>query len=591
MKNNNSIRAFIVAAVAAITLGATAVTMTNCFSSGAENNADTDTAVVAGSNVTDSVVVNGRVWTAEMWADSVMKTLSPRKRVAQLFIPRWDIKGTCTPASVMKREVCDEGVGGIIIGPGTVNQYADLINQYQKLAEVPLLFTIDGEWGPAMRIAEAPRFPHNIALGAIQDTKLIEEFGKEAARECREAGIQVDFAPVLDVNSNPDNPVIGFRSFGENPQRVAELGAAFIRGMESEGVMSVGKHFPGHGDTSVDSHKALPTVTHSRQVLEEVDFLPFKVAVDAGMSGIMIGHLRVPSLDASGTPASLSKKITTDIVRNELGFKGLIFTDALAMKGAAQKGENNCVSAFLAGADMLLGPASPFEDIQAMMNAIKSGKIRQEDVDARCRKVLIYKFKLGLVNSRFVKKEGLVSRLNSPEAKALNDRLAKAAITVIKNADTILPLNMADRNNVVVISLGAGADNAFATTCKTYGAVKGFAVNTEAEAAKAIAAAKEAQVVIVGVFKNNAVCTGVFKRLTTSPSKVVPVFFVNPFKLKGFGNLQSLPTLVMAYDDTKELEAAGAQALFGAIDVTGLFPANVAGVANIGEGVSLKKKD
>lgn len=590
MKNNNSIRAFIVAAVAAITLGATAVTMTNCFSSSADKSSDTlDVADLNG--LTDSIVADGEVFTAESWADSVMKTLSPRKRVAQLFIPRWDIKGTCTPASVMKKEVCDEGVGGIIIGPGSVNQYADLINQYQKLAEVPLLFTIDGEWGPSMRIAEAPRFPHNIALGAIQDTKLIEEFGKEAARECREVGIQIDFAPVLDVNSNPDNPVIGFRSFGENPRRVAELGAAFIKGMEAEGVMSVGKHFPGHGDTSVDSHKALPTVTHSREVLEQVDFLPFKVAVGAGMSGIMIGHLRVPSLDASGVPASMSHKITTDVVRNELGFKGLIFTDALAMKGATLKGENNCVSAFIAGADMLLGPASPFEDIQAMMNAIKSGKIKQEEVDARCRRVLIYKFKLGLVNSRFVKKEGLVNRLNSPEAKALNDRLAKAAITVVKNSDNILPVNTAGKKNVVVISLGAGADNTFASTCKTYGISKSYSVNTEAEAAKSVAAAKDAEAVIVGVFKNNAVSAGAFKRLMSEPSKVVPVFFVNPFKLKPFGDLQTLPTLVMAYDDTKELESAGAQAVFGAIDVTGRFPANIPGVAKIGEGVSLKKKD
>lgn len=590
MKNNNSIRAFIVAAVAAITLGATAVTMTNCFSSSADKSSDTlDVADLNG--LTDSIVVDGEVFTAESWADSVMKTLSPRKRVAQLFIPRWDIKGTCTPASVMKKEVCDEGVGGIIIGPGSVNQYADLINQYQKLAEVPLLFTIDGEWGPSMRIAEAPRFPHNIALGAIQDTKLIEEFGKEAARECREVGIQIDFAPVLDVNSNPDNPVIGFRSFGENPRRVAELGAAFIKGMEAEGVMSVGKHFPGHGDTSVDSHKALPTVTHSREVLEQIDFLPFKVAVGAGMSGIMIGHLRVPSLDASGVPASMSHKITTDVVRNELGFKGLIFTDALAMKGATLKGENNCVSAFIAGADMLLGPASPFEDIQAMMNAIKSGKIKQEEVDARCRRVLIYKFKLGLVNSRFVKKEGLVNRLNSPEAKALNDRLAKAAITVVKNSDNILPVNTAGKKNVVVISLGAGADNTFALTCKTYGITNSYSVNTEAEAAKSVAAAKDAEAVIVGVFKNNAVSAGAFKRLMSEPSKVVPVFFVNPFKLKPFGDLQTLPTLVMAYDDTKELESAGAQAVFGAIDVTGRFPANIPGLAKMGEGISLKKKD
>ena len=529
--------------------------------------------------------------TAEAWADSIMATLSPRQRVAQLFIPRWDFQGGSINAAMMRQQIVDEGIGGFLLGKGSLANYVDVINKAQSMAKVPLMVTLDGEWGLAMRIPDAPRFPKNIALGAIQDVKLLEEYGHEVARECKLTGIQVDFAPDLDVNSNPKNPVIGYRSFGEDPKRVAALGAAFCKGMEAEGVMAVGKHCPGHGDTSVDSHKALPTVDHSKQTLEEVDFLPFEEAAKAGMSGIMVGHLKVPALDKSGTPSSLSKIITTDILQNQLGFKGLIFTDALAMKGAVNANENNCVSAFRAGADIMLSSAAPVKDIQAMVDAIKSGKISQQEVDRRCRKLLIYKYKLGLVTPEVIKKEGLAGKLNSPETKALLMRLAKASITVLRNNGDVLPLSDLDKRTVAVINLGASAANEFASTCGKYTEVNKVGVTTAADVAKAVAAAKKAEVVIVGVFKNDAVTRDAFAQLRKSSACFVPVFFVNPFKMSAFGTLDTLPVLVAAYDDTNEIYSAAAQAIFGGIDVNGRFPVNIAGVGRLGDGVDLKKKD
>ncbi len=252
---------------------------------------------------------------AGRWADSVMAGMTLRQKVGQLFVPRLDVFDNPAGHASLKKMVTQGQVGGFLLGKGTVAGYASLIRGAQDAARVPLLVTLDGEWGLSMRLSDAPRFPYSMGLGAISDPELLYEYGREVARECREVGIHVNFAPVLDVNSNPANPVIGYRSFGENPQRVSALGCAYSKGLEDGGVMAVGKHFPGHGDTSVDSHKALPTVDHSYGVLDSVDLVPFRDFINSGFGGIMVGHLKVPALDASGTPASLSEKITTGLLK------------------------------------------------------------------------------------------------------------------------------------------------------------------------------------------------------------------------------------------------------------------------------------
>ena len=521
---------------------------------------------------------------SERWADSVMATLSPRQRAAQLFVPRLDITNNAAGYATLKRIVGDQGMGGILLGKGTVEGYADIINHAQSYAAVPMLATLDGEWGLSMRVTDAPRFPHNIAIGAANDPELTRAYGREVARQCRLTGIQVDFAPVLDVNSNPDNPVIGFRSFGEDPELVGRLGAAFCAGMQSEGVMAVGKHFPGHGDTSVDSHKALPTVSHSLPVLKSIDFKPFEMAMRAGMEGVMVGHLKVPALDASGTPSSLSKIITTDCLQDSLGFKGLIFTDALAMKGAARTGENNCVSALLAGADILLNSSSPVADLNAVMSAVESGKLSQQLIDERCRKLLIYKHRLGLANFRPADTKGLATQLDSKESKRIIAELSRKAITVVKNNDAALPLS---GKRIVVVSIGAKAENSFAKECKTIDpAVTTFSYDGASPLPAAVSAAvKNADEVVIAVFKDSAASRTAFSKIADM-RPAIGVFILNPFRVPGFKDLNSLKATVLAYDNIPQLSVAAARTIFGKEKVSGHLPVNLPGVGRVGDGLT-----
>lgn len=388
------------------------------------------------------------------WVDSVFRSLTPRQRIAQLFIPVVDPTGGDVSKATIKKFVQTNDAGGLLFSKGSIDDYASMTNYAQSIARVPVLMTLDGEWGLSMRIRNTPRFPYNIGLGTINDTRLLEDYGREVARECRIMGIHVNFAPDADVNLNPANPVIGYRSFGENPARVADAVVAYSRGLESGGVISVAKHFPGHGDTHVDSHKALPIVEHDRQFLDETDLVPFRRYIDAGLSGIMTGHLAVPALDKSNRPASLSYPITTGLLRDELGFKGLIFTDALRMKGAVATG-NNCVAAFMAGADMLLSPPAIAADIAAMEEAIKAGTIDRDEVDRRCRKVLAYKYAAGLRSRpEPIKLKDLAHRLNSPEATEVNSRLCDAAITVLRNSGAILPIKSLGTRRVALVNIG-----------------------------------------------------------------------------------------------------------------------------------------
>lgn len=527
---------------------------------------------------------------AAQWADSVMDKLTLRQRVGQLFVPRLDVFDNPSGHSALKKMVTAGGVGGFLLGKGTVAGYTSLIKGAQDVAKIPLMVTLDGEWGLAMRLTDAPRFPYNMGLGAISDPQLLYDYGREVARECREVGITVNFAPVLDVNSNPANPVIGYRSFGENPERVAALGLAYSRGLEDGGVMAVGKHFPGHGDTSVDSHKALPTVDHTSEQLQSVDLLPFRDFIDGGLGGIMVGHLKVPALDASGTPASLSHKVSTDLLKNQMGFEGLVFTDALAMKGAiAKPGENNCIAALLAGADVLLGSSAPYSDIEAVVSAVKSGEIPEERVNESCRKILMSKYQLGLVKNPAISVVGVTKRVNSPQADIVNERLAKGSITIVKDADGLLPLGNLGKREIAVVSIGAPKANDFSTYCGKYAKVTEYSIGQGGATQSQIAQISGADIIIIGVFSDSEWAARAFSSLA-SKNSAIGVLFMNPYKMATQkAGIAKVGTFVAAYDDTPALRKAAAEALFGGIDVTGRFPVNVSGVAREGEGVSIEK--
>ncbi len=533
------------------------------------------------------------------WVDSVYNSLSPRQRVAQLFFPKVVPTRGDVSRAMLRSLVKDNEVGGLIFTEGFIAQYADMTNYAQAQARVPLLMTFDGEWGLHMRIPKTPRFPHNMALGAIHNGEsLMYEYGREMARECRIMGIHVNFAPVADVNSNPDNPVISYRSFGEDPQKVASLVCAYSRGLEDGGVQAVAKHFPGHGDTNSDSHKTLPTLTRTRHQMEQVELVPFRRFIAEGHSGIMTAHLAVPTYDKSSTPASLSRKITTELLRNTLGFDGLIYTDALGMKGATEAVANPCVAALRAGADILLCPPNTARDIDAVMAAIASGKISAEEVETHCRRVLRYKYYLGLSKYTPIDRNNLSERINSVGADDLLRRLAEGAITVIRNEHNILPLRHLGQKSIAVVSIGAEASNDFSNTCRRYAPVDLYASRTGSFSSADIAAICKHNTVIVGVFNDKGssrqalnVLSKAVKAKSAGKMSLVEAFFVNPYKmsrLKG-GALGHEQSLVLAYDDTPELRRAAAEAVFGGIEVSGTLPVNLHGIAKIGTGHRLHK--
>ena len=508
---------------------------------------------------------------ADHWADSVYASLTERQRIAQLVFPKVvPTQGDASKATI-RRLIQREGCGGLLFTEGSAAEHVSMNAYAQTVANVPVLITFDGEWGLSMRIPDSPRFPQNMALGAISDYRLIYDYGREMARECRLAGVHVNFAPDADVNSNPANPVIGFRSFGEDPQRVAKAAVAYSLGLEDGGVQSVAKHFPGHGDTDVDSHKALPSVDHSRGRLDSMDLVPFKEYIDAGCSGIMVGHIAVPALDSSGTPASLSSLITNKLLRKELGFNGLIYTDALGMKGASENSANASIAALKAGADVLLCPSNPAADITAILNAVKSGQISPAVIEERCKRLLRYKYLLEAGRKTPGSTDSICKAINSPEAEALIKRLAAASITVLKNQSSILPLST---TKVSVVNIGAKAVNDFAETVAHYADIK----------------ATNPDVVIAAVYNDNATSRETFARLVSSSKDVVAVFFVNPYKMKKFAaSLPKCKAVVLAYDDIAAARISGAEALFGGIEVSGKLPVNLKGVAKVGEGISLPK--
>lgn len=387
------------------------------------------------------------------WADSVMQRLSLKERVAQLFIytiaPQRDKRNR----ELLRKVVGGYKVGGLLFSGGLLQNQAMLTNEAQQMADVPLLITADAEWGLSMRLQGTPAFPRNMVLGCIEDDSLVYEYGREMARQCKELGIQVNFAPVADVNINPQNPVINTRSFGEDPVRVSNKVLAYSKGLEEGGVLSVCKHFPGHGDTDVDSHKALPTLSFTRERLDSVELYPFKQAISAGLSGIMVGHLEVPVFETrSGLPSSLSRNVVYDLLTHELKFKGLIFTDALAMKGVSGN-SSVCLQALKAGNDLLLVPRRIKEELESVVEAVRSGELAEEYINEKCRKVLMYKYALGLSRRPHVRLTGLENRINTPATQTLIKRLNLAAITVLGNQTGVLPLDPVVKD-VAVLNVG-----------------------------------------------------------------------------------------------------------------------------------------
>ena len=371
----------------------------------------------------------------QRWVDSVYKSMDWEERVGQLIMPI--IYPRIGDKASLLRRMQEEKWGGILFQKGFLADQRELTENLQSTSRIPLLIALDGEWGLYMRLKDAPRYPRSKGLGTTGDMELIRAYGAEVARQCQLMGIHINFAPVVDVNINPQNPVIGTRSFGDSPELVARCAVAYSQGLESGGVLSVAKHFPGHGDTSEDSHKTLPTVSASRERMQRVELYPFRAYRDAGLGGVMTAHLRVPAYDASGRPASLSRLITTDLLRKDMRFKGLVITDALEMRGAqVSEGNSVALEAFKAGNDILLGPSQPLEARNTILQALRSGEVKETEVEEKCRRILAFKYAL-IIKKKAVEASAteVKNRIWTREEAALRTRLWQANVSAGEGDD------------------------------------------------------------------------------------------------------------------------------------------------------------
>lgn len=381
------------------------------------------------------------------WVDRQMERMTLKQKVGQLFIYSLQPVTTQYNKNVLRKTIEDYAIGGLLFTGGEAGKQIQLTNFGQSCTSVPLMVTFDGEWGLGMRLKNMPSFPYNRVLGCIQHDTLIYAYGKEVARQCRLVGVQMNFAPVADVDNNPRNPVINFRSFGSNARKVAGKVTAYATGLEAGGVLAVCKHFPGHGDTDIDSHKALPELNFDRSRLDSVELYPFKKAIEAGVGGVMVGHLHAPTL--GDKPASISEGVIMHTLVDELHFNGLTVTDALEMKGIAGH-DDVCAQALAAGNDMLLAPRNLKKEIEGIMTAIKKGGLSVDDIDRKCRKVLMFKYALGLADWHDIQEEGLDEKIMTPQLQALQEELAKAAVTVLKDSSALLPLDLSVSGTVLL---------------------------------------------------------------------------------------------------------------------------------------------
>lgn len=387
--------------------------------------------------------------------DSIIRTMTPREKIAQLIYVAVDSQES-PELKAQQERLIREGLGGIIVMDDKLVDNMRLVNDLQRGAKIPLMVSIDGEWGAAMRYYEYAAFPRAMQLGALNDEALAEAAGRAIGEELSEIKVFMNFAPVVDVNNNPENSVIKTRSMGQTREKVANLGVAFMRGMQSANVWGSAKHFPGHGDTNVDSHKALPVLTFDRARLDSLELYPFRAMIDAGVAMVMVGHLSVPALDPTGTPASISYPIVTGLLRNELGFDGVIITDALEMKGVAEGNANAAIEAYKAGVDIMLMPEDAQKTLDDLCAALKRGEIDEADLDARVRRALLLKQRSGMLADDYtplVDATGpdgaldtakLMARTRRPETEALIQEICDRSMTVVRGK-LRRPLNLRRR--------------------------------------------------------------------------------------------------------------------------------------------------
>ncbi|MDM8178070.1 MULTISPECIES: glycoside hydrolase family 3 protein [Olivibacter] len=533
------------------------------------------------------------------WVDSVFNRLSKKDRIAQMFMVRAHTNlGNAYSDSVAK-VIKKQKLGGVVLFQGGPVRHANLINRYQKLAKVPLLMALDGEWGLGMRLMDSTiSFPYQMALGAVQDERLIYQMGQEIAKNFKRIGLNVNFAPDVDVNNNPNNPVINYRSFGENKMNVVRKGGAYMKGMMDGGLMTTLKHFPGHGDTDVDSHYDLPSLNFTITRLDSLEMYPFKELIKQGAPGVMVAHMNIPALDTTAhLPSSLSKNVITGMLKERMGFKGLTFTDAMDMKGVVKyfpDGEAD-VRAIIAGNDVLELSENSKRAIKKVRKAIRKKRLSWDDINARVKKILAAKYWMGLNQRQAVITEHLYQDLNNDSAKQLNQQLADAAITLLKGDTLIKQLDLAEKTALVSIGvdslttfqqiLGGHFDNSlnFILSAKATGAEVSKVANELKNYKQVIVALHDTRLRPQSKLNYSQELNMLISELASH--NVLFNVFANPYTIASFPGLEHAGGLVVAYQNDGTFQKAAAKLLSGQLKATGKLPITINSFFKYGDGL------
>lgn len=529
------------------------------------------------------------------WVDSLMQTMTLDQKIGQLFMVAAYSNKDATHVKEIETLIKKYQIGGLIFMQGGPVRQAKLTNSYQSMSTTPLLIAMDAEWGPAMRLDSVVSFQRQLTWGAMSNDSTVYEVGTVIAQQLKRLGVHVNFAPVIDVNNNPKNPVIGDRSFGEDKYNVALKGLMYMNALQDNNIIACGKHFPGHGDVDADSHVTMPVVNHSYAHLDSLELVPFKILMNEGIGSIMLAHLFVPALDSvNNHAASISPKVGTALLRDSLGFRGLVFSDALNMKGVSayyKTGELE-VKAFLAGNDFLLFSENVPVAFDAIKQAVASGVISEQRLDESVRRILKAKAFAGLDKMEPVKVKNIVAELNTTPSTLVKRKITENSLTLVNNVDSLIPFKKLDTLSIASLSIGNGSKTTFQTYLSKYGSIDNYQINKDADAATFIQVfekLKKYEVVLVSVHAMKRSRTGNYGITTAAENivwklsqatKTAVIVFGTPYALENFETAQYH---IVAYDDDDYTQQAAAMALYGAIPFQGKLPVGI-GTFKVNEG-------
>jgi beta-glucosidase-like glycosyl hydrolase/CubicO group peptidase (beta-lactamase class C family) len=518
------------------------------------------------------------------WVNTILEKMTIEEKIGQLFMVQAYSNLDVEHEQFISNLIVKHHVGNLIFMQGTPEKQATLNNKYQALSKIPLLIGFDGEWGLDMRLKNTFRYPWNMTLGAITSNNLIEDFGARVGEHCKRLGIHINFAPVVDININPKNPIIGNRSFGENKYNVTDKAIAFTKGMQGVGILANAKHFPGHGDTASDSHHTLPVVDFDMKRLDTLELYPYKKLFKENLASVMTAHMSIPKLEPNKKlPSSLSKRIVTDLLIDTMGFKGLIITDGLNMKGAANYATSSeiNVAAILAGNDVLLIPQEVPATVALFKKAIQEKKLSIKRVNHSVRKILMAKYWAGLQNYKPVYLDNLQEDLNSKKDLLLHRKLVQESITVLKNEKEIVPIQNLEKQKIAYVKFGDANSDSFVTMLKNYtkiDVISGF------NSSDLLSKLKPYNLVIIGyhtsnahpwkgfTFKKEAIAT---IQKIAQEKKIILDVFSSPYSLLDFKSFKNIEGIVVSYQNSKIAQEISAQHVFGAVMAKGKLPVTI----------------